>query len=291
MNNKNGIIVINKDKGYTSFDVVSILRKKLGIKKIGHTGTLDPNATGVLIIVLNKYTKLVDLITSYDKEYEVEMILGKTTTTLDPEGDITQECDVSRITDDDIKSVLKEYVKTYNQEVPLYSAVKINGKKLYEYARSNREVILPSKEVSIYKINLNSIERIDETINVKFTTRVSKGTYIRSLVRDIANSLNNVAYMNNLRRVKQGNISIDDAYTLNDIEENNYKVLSIEDVIEIETKVIDDTLKKDIMNGNVVDKFFNNDLCLLKDQDNQELAIYQVYDKDNNKVKPYVMLK
>ena len=144
----NGIINIYKEKGYTSHDVVAVLRGICKQKKIGHTGTLDPIATGVLVLCIGKATKLVEVITSYDKEYEAEVILGIKTDTKDITGKILKE-EKAIISKKNIEECLKKMIGTYNQTVPIYSAVKINGKKLYEYARNNEEIELPKRKVTI----------------------------------------------------------------------------------------------------------------------------------------------
>ena len=195
----NGILVINKEKGYTSRDVVNVIGKLFKTKKVGHNGTLDPLASGVLVICLNKYTKLNKLLSANEKEYIAEVFLGVKTDTLDIEGNVLEK-KKSVINKEDLMKTLKKFTTVYEQEVPLYSAVKVNGKKLYEYARSGEKVILPKKKVIIKKIELLNFEKNKFT----FKCLVSKGTYIRSLIRDILNDLNVVGTMSNLVRTKQG---------------------------------------------------------------------------------------
>ena len=164
----NGIIVVNKEKGYTSRDVVNIVGKHLGTKKIGHTGTLDPIAEGVLVLVIGKYTKLTDYLTSEYKEYIAEFVLGYETDTLDNTGKIINTCE-KKVSKEEIEKVVNSFCGKYNQEVPKYSAVKINGKKLYEYARENIEVKLPKREVEISNIELiDSIEYCNKNIKQLF---------------------------------------------------------------------------------------------------------------------------
>ena len=178
----NGIIIIDKEKNITSRDVVNKVSKILGTKKIGHTGTLDPLATGVLVLCVGRATKLVDLITGYDKEYIAEVCLGTLTDTLDVTGNVLKE-KVTKISKKEIENVLNSFMPGYEQEVPIYSAVKINGKKLYEYARNNEDVILPKRYIKINSIKLISdiVYENDKTY-FSFITNVSKGTYIRSLI-------------------------------------------------------------------------------------------------------------
>ena len=266
---QNGVLIINKEKGMTSRDVVNVLTKIFNTKKIGHTGTLDPIDEGVLVICLGKCTKLCELLTSKYKEYIATIKLGIATDTLDITGNILKEAKYE-VTEKQIKEVLNSFLGKSIQEVPIYSAVKVKGKKLYEYARAKEEVTLPKREIEIKSIELLSFKDNEIT----FKTTVSKGTYIRSLINDICLKLNTVGTMSSLIRTKQGEFTIEDSYTLDDIKNNNYQILSIEEVLfNIET---------------IIDKIFKSDLACLKYQD-KIVAIYQTYAKDNNKAKPYIM--
>ncbi|MEE3342977.1 MAG: tRNA pseudouridine(55) synthase TruB [Bacilli bacterium] len=277
----NGILIIDKPKDYTSRDIVNIVSKKFNTNKVGHTGTLDPIATGVLVICLGKALKLTELLTSTYKEYIATMRLGIETDTLDITGEILKEKDVPNITKEDIINKLNNFKGYIKQEVPKYSAVKVNGKKLYEYARAGIDVELPIREVEIKEIEL-----LDFNDNeITFRCLVSKGTYIRSLIRDIGYSLDNYATMIELRRIKQGNFSIEQAYTIDDIDNNNYRLLNPVDVIELPKVIVDDELAFKIRNGQVLDKFYNEDKVMIIDKDNKLLAIYEQI--ENNKVKPY----
>ena len=273
----NGLLVINKEKGYTSRDVVNIIGKFFGTKKVGHTGTLDPLATGVLVLCLNRYTKLNEILTSDEKEYIAEVTLGIRTDTLDIDGNILEkkECYVDK---NDLEKVLKKFKKSYDQEVPIYSALKVNGKKLYEYARNNEKVVLPKKNVTIKKIELLSFEKNKFT----FKCLVSKGTYIRSLIRDVLNDLNVIGTMSNLIRIKQGVFDIKDAYSLEDVKNGNYELLKISDVLNISKIKVDNNLKFKILNGVRLKGNYPNRILFL-DEDGRELAIYKK-DKDDYKV-------
>lgn len=280
------IIVINKDKDYTSRDVVNVIGKIFNTKKVGHTGTLDPLATGVLIVCMNKALKVVDLITASDKEYIAKVVLGIDTDTLDITGNIINECKTD-VNVDMVKSVLNSFVGKSIQEVPKYSAVKVNGKKLYEYARNGIDVELPKREIQIFDIELISdIDIVDGHQEFSFKVKVSKGTYIRSLIRDIGVKLGCFACMKELIRTKQGKFSIDKSYTLNDIKNGNYKLLNIKDVIDIEKVVASDDMLFKIKNGMILDKFFISDKALILDNNGNEIGIYKTYDKDSKKVKP-----
>ena len=287
----NGLLVVNKEKDCTSRDVVNSVSKILGTKKVGHTGTLDPMATGVLVMCIGKCTKLVDMITCDEKEYIAGVKLGILTDTLDTTGNVLKSESVN-FSRDEIVNVLKSMTGEYEQEVPIYSAVKINGKKLYEYARNGEKVELPKRMVNIKEIELISdIEYSNKTINFNIKCLVSKGTYIRSLVRDIAKKLGTIGVMSSLKRTKQGKFSIDEAYSLLDIKEGNYKIIDIGTYFKDMYKVIvDDKLKKEILNGKILDNTYKYDKILFVDKNNNVLAIYSIYEKDNKKIKPYKML-
>lgn len=286
----NGIIVINKPKDYTSRDIVNIVSKKLNTKKVGHTGTLDPLATGVLVLPIGRTLKVSELLTSNTKEYIAEVILGYETDMLDITGTEIKR-NIPSVTKEELLKVLKSYIGKYNQEVPLYSAVKVGGRKLYEYARSGTPVTPPSKEVEVYSLELISdLKHINGAVEFTIRCEVSKGTYIRSLIRDIAYSLNTYGTMKNLIRTRQGIFTLKDAYTLKDIEENNYKLLSIKECLpNIKTTVIEEPLLTKVKNGMVLDKFFKENMSLLLDKEGKEIAIYIA--SGDNKVKPYKMIE
>lgn len=277
--NIDGILVVDKPTGCTSRDVVNRLTHIFNTKKIGHTGTLDPLASGVLVCTLGKCTKLNEFLTSTFKEYHVEFVLGFETDTLDITG---KQVKTSKkvVNDAEINKTIHEFVCTYMQEVPLYSAVKINGKKLYEYARCNEKIEPPKREVIIESIKNININKKD----VSFDCKVSKGTYIRSLVRDIGNCLGTYATMTNLKRLSQGNFSIDEANSLEDIQNGNYKILTKEEVLkDIYSIEVDENLYKKVTNGAKLDLPYeyeyitftreNNILCLYK----KENGIYRLY--------------
>ena len=287
MNNYNGILIVNKPSGITSRDVVNIVGKTLNTKKVGHTGTLDPMATGVLVLCLGNALKVCEIITANDKEYIAKVILGIETETLDTTSPIINT-KKTNITKEEIEKVLNSFKGSYLQEVPKYSAVKINGKKLYEYAREGKEIELPKKMVTIYDIQLVSdITYYNDTTSFYIKTTVSKGTYIRSLIRDIGYKLNTYGCMDTLERTRQGIFNIDNSYTLEEIKNNNYKLLSIEEslpnipLVEVDNK----TLFK-IRNGVKLKKFFTGDMAIIKDK-NKVVAIYK---NDLNESKLFKMI-
>ncbi len=269
-----GVLVINKEKNMTSFDVVEEVSRLLGIKKVGHTGTLDPMAEGVLIVCFGEATKIGELITAYDKEYIAEAKLGMETDTYDTEGRVMKETEVPENLP--IESVISSFQKTYLQEVPIYSAVKVNGKKLYEYAREGKPVELPKKEVTIQEIEL--LSHTKDTI--KFRAKVTKGCYIRSLIHDIGKELGIGATMTSLVRTKQGNVSIEEANTLEDLKQGICHINSIEDVLPFPKIEVDTDLEFKIRNGVKLENTWNiKDKVLWKNQEGKLLGIYEVKEK------------
>lgn len=286
----NGILIVNKPKNYTSRDIVNIISKKLNTTKVGHTGTLDPIAEGVLVVPIGRALKISELLTSEKKEYIAKVILGYETDMLDITGKEIKR-NIPNVDKDKLIEVLNSFIGKYNQEVPMYSAIKVNGRKLYEYARSNIQITPPSKIVEIYSISLleGPIYK-DDTVEFTMKCEVSKGTYIRSLIRDIAYKLSTYGTMKELIRTKQGSFLLEDAFTLEDIQKDNYKLLSIKEALpNIKITKIDDKTLKQVKNGMVLDKFFEEEISLLVDKDGREIAIYK--DIGNGKVKPYKMIE
>ena len=263
----NGVLLIDKPAGFTSRDIVNQVGKIFHTKKIGHTGTLDPMATGVLILCIGSYTKLVDNLTSKNKEYIAVMQLGLLTDTLDTTGKTLKEESVN-LDEDKIYAAFKNFPREYNQEVPSYSAVKINGKKLYEYAREGISIHLPKRMVSIYSLEILSIDNNEIT----FKTCVSKGTYIRSLIRDLGTSLKTYASMRSLRRVSQGAFAIDKCLKISDITENT-SLLTLDDLFSYPHFSLNDTEYQKVLNGNKL-SLNSESLYLLLTYKNKTIALY-----------------
>lgn len=215
----NGIIVINKPKNYTSHDVVSKVKRILG-EKVGHTGTLDPNATGVLPLLVGKGTKLSYYLTQHDKEYIVTLQLGKKTDTADEEGKIIERQNVKEelLSKENVEKILNSFLGEQKQIPPMYSAIKIDGKKLYEYARKNERIEVEPRKIEIYEITL--IDILPQAKQIIFKVKCSKGTYIRSLCEDIAEKFETVGYMKELQRTIVGNFHIKDSITIEELEQN-----------------------------------------------------------------------
>ena len=283
----NGIIIINKESDFTSRDVVNIIGKKFHTKKVGHAGTLDPLATGVLVVCVGTSTKLVELLTSHDKEYIAEITLGTLTDTLDSTGRIIKEEEVC-VTEDEVKCALTSMQGKYLQEVPIYSAVKINGRKLYEYARNNEPIELPKREVEIKKIELISdLKYVDNKVVFKIKCFVSKGTYIRALVNDIANKLGTIGIMSELTRTKQGDFCIEESQYLDE----DLIMLKPSQVLNKYKKVtVDDVLEADILNGKVIDNIYDEDIVVFINKFEDAIANYRKIAKDDKKIKPWKML-
>lgn len=214
-----GIIIINKSKGCTSHDVVYKVKKLLK-EKVGHTGTLDPNATGVLPLLVGKGTRLSQYLINHNKKYVATIKLGEKTDTADVEGKIIEECvvDDSIFDSEKINKVLKKMIGKQKQRPPMYSAVKINGKKLYEYARSGKVVDIPEREIEIYDLQLVNFDSINKLI--MFEVFCSKGTYIRTVCEQFAENLGTAGYMKELNRTMVGEFKIEDSVTIEELEDN-----------------------------------------------------------------------
>ena len=224
----NGIIVINKEKGMSSHDVVNQVRKIFKTKKVGHLGTLDPNATGVLAICINDATKLVQFLLEHNKTYIARVCLGKKTDTYDLDGTIISSVKVEKIDVTKLDDIIKNFIGKQLQVPPIYSSIKVNGKKLYEYARNNEKVNILPREIEVYKIKrISELVYENECCFFDLYLEVSKGTYIRSLCLDIGAKMNIPSSMAELCRIKLGNFDIKDSYTLKDISEGNYRLITM----------------------------------------------------------------
>ncbi len=288
---QNGILVINKEKNMTSRDVVNIACKKLKTRHIGHTGTLDPIATGVLVLGVNEGCKVIDLLTSASKVYQAEVLVGVETDTLDITGHVLKEYNIENLTNEQVKKALGKFQGKYLQEVPKYSAVHVDGKRLYEYARNQEEVILPKREVEIFQIELlDSVIKKDDFYTFSIRVHVSKGTYIRSLIRDIGKELGYPCTMKNLIREKQGNFSLEDAISLEDIKPD--QIMKIETALtEYEKIIVEDDMLKKVENGAILKINTTSQYVLLLNKEKELLAIYERYVKDPSKMKPYKVFR
>ena len=269
-----GIILINKEKGLTSRDVVNMVCKRLNTRRVGHTGTLDPIATGLMILCVGEGLKLVELLTKHDKEYVAKVRVGIKTDTYDITGKVVEENNNFNLDKDTLENVLNSFIGEYYQTVPIYSSIKVNGKKLYEYARNNLEVDLPKHLVKISDISLLEFNKD----NFTFKVNASSGTYIRSLINDIGEKLNIPMTMEELKRTRVGDYSIIKA---SDID--NLKIIPIIDSINIKKIEVDELLLKKISNGVRINNIYNEDMVMFT-YNNEPVSIYV---RDNNILKSY----
>lgn len=264
-----GVILINKEKGMTSQNVVSKVKRILNFDKAGHAGTLDPNATGVLPILVNKGTKLSKYLIEHDKIYIATLKLGEKRSTGDVEGEVTEkdDIDLKNISKENILEVLESFKGVQSQIPPIYSALKVNGKKLYDYARNGEEVEIKPREINIYDIKL--LEIYDESNEIKFEVSCSKGTYIRVLCEDIASRLNTVGYMSDLQRTRVNNFDISESITISELEENkDIKIIEVEDLFLDKEKINLNNRKEEL--------FLNGVMLTFEYPD----GIYRIYNND-----------
>ena len=265
-----GIILVNKEKDFTSHDVVSIV-KKITESKVGHTGTLDPNATGVLPLLIGNATKISKYLINHDKEYEAVIQLGKKTTTADIEGEVIEEKEVPEKIYIECENILKSFIGKQKQTPPAYSAIKVNGKKLYSYAREGIKIEIEPRNIEIYNIELMNINKEEKQIS--FRVSCSKGTYIRSLCEDIADKLGTVGYMKDLKRTKVGDFEIKEAITIDELKEK-FEKNDFSDVITIENIFKD--MPEIELNENNIKQYLNGVKITEKNQD----GIYRIYYKN-----------
>lgn len=228
-----GVVIINKPKGYTSNDIVQITKKTLKQKKVGHAGTLDPMATGVLPILIGQGTKISKYLIEHKKTYIATIKLGQKTDTADAEGTVIEQKEIKKFSKEDIIDVLNGFKGLQQQKPPMYSAIKVNGKKLYEYARENEQVEIATREIQIYGIDL--INYTEDTIT--YQVECSKGTYIRTLSEDIAQKLGTVGYMEKLTRTKVNEFELEKAVELEELEKD-FSILTIEEIFNKNSEII-----------------------------------------------------
>lgn len=268
----NGVINIYKNTGMTSFDVVAIVRRVAKMKKVGHTGTLDPAASGVLPVCLGKATKIIDYIMENKKVYRVNLKLGMVTDTYDLEGEVLREEDASHITKDEILNCINSFVGTIDQVPPMYSALKQNGVRLYELARQGIEVHREARKITIYSIENIKIESND---NIQMDVCCSKGTYIRSLCYDIGEKLNVGATMTALERIQNGTFTKEEAINIEDLTEELLEkhIISIEKALDSFEKItVNEKFGKLLRNGV---KVFDNRMYSEEVEFNK---LYRVYE-------------
>lgn len=272
------LILINKEANMTSFDLVSIVRKSLNIRKVGHTGTLDPNATGLMVIALNKATKLVNYLQYDDKEYIFELKLGLHTDTLDIWGKILEESKYEYPSEERLKEVLYSFLGKQKQIPPMYSALKVNGKRLYELARKDIEIERKERDIETFEIELLEYK---PTIKVRVVS--SSGTYIRSLCADIANKLGTIGVMSSLVRLRVGDFKLEDANSIEDIKNKNINYINFEEALNKYEKIDYDN-SSDIFNGRKIKLDSKEDIVVVR-VNNKSVAIYERIENDEFRCK------
>ncbi len=272
-----GILIVNKPKKYTSHDIVNIARKALNTKRVGHIGTLDPNATGVLVLCVNKATKLVKYFEAHSKTYIATIKLGLKTDSDDITGEVIATKDASNIKEADILDVLNSFLGKQQQIPPNYSAVKVNGKKLYELAR--RDIIIHDispRDVEVISISDFEILEKSEIITFKVNLKVSKGTYIRSIARDMGEKLGCYGTLAELERTEIDHFKIEDAISLEDLEAEKYEILDPFEYLNMPKIIVDPLYKSYINNGRFLDldMFPEKTDTIIYSKDKEVLAIY-----------------
>ena len=267
-----GLILIDKKEGVTSYDAVMLAKRIFHTRKVGHCGTLDPFASGLLIIGINQATKVMTFLEHDYKEYLATIKLGISTDTYDITGKVINESAINKVNEEQILEVLESFKGEIKQIPPIYSSIHIDGKKAYEYARNNQEVTLPEREVTILDLKLLSFDEESISIYVK----CSRGTYIRTLGVDIAKKLNNDGCLSSLRRISIGGIKVDDANTYKELEEQNVRLIDIKDALRYKKLYINDArILKRVYNGqNIILKQESEDDIIIVDND-KAVAIYK----------------
>ncbi len=281
-----GILLLNKQPGITSHDEIMNVRNIIGQKRVGHTGTLDPQAEGLLVICIGSATKIVQYLSNFDKSYEAEIYLGKSSTTYDSEGEITSDMPEAApdFSAEEFSKILDDFRGTFTQKVPAYSAIRINGKHLYELARAGKEVERPERQVTISELEVISYIKPRLTIRVS----CSKGTYIRTLADDIGNKLKCGAYLSALKRTGVNGLLLENALTIDEVEQLHQsgrlkeRLLSFREMLDFRCIFVSDIFKEKVISGATLTSsdisgtdgnFSTGDRVLLKDQNGNALAI------------------
>ena len=282
----NGIIVVNKEVGITSHDVVNKIRKIFNTRKVGHTGTLDPDATGVLVVCINDATKLVQFLEADSKWYIAEVLVGRSTDTFDKSGNTIKEVPVLKLSNEEVDECLSTFKGKISQIPPMYSAIKVNGKKLYEYARKNQIVEIEPRTVEIFEISrITDVIKDGEFYKFQIKVHVSKGTYIRSLCVAICDKLGYPGLMNSLIRTKTGVWNIEESSTILDIEHGNFKSYSMLEAVKNLPSIEEEDCVYKALHGmkispsKIYDILCENPQRIAIKQDDKLIAIYD-FDKE-----------
>jgi len=268
-----GILLVNKEKGLTSFDLVNRIKRSLKLEKIGHTGTLDPNAEGLMLVLFNNSTKANQFLVHDTKEYIAALRLGIKTDTKDIWGTIIEEYPTEMPSRELILSVFKTFLGTQQQEVPMVSAVRVNGKRLHEYHREGLEVVQPIREIEIFELELLKLDQ-----DIHFRVVCQSGTYIRSLCEDLAAQLGTIGAMSSLTRTKVGQFDLKDAVKFDQIVAGNYKLVPISEGLPYKKVQAESVI--DVKNGKLLSLEYSDPMITVMDQD-QVLAVYAWNEKKN----------
>ena len=261
-----GVLLVHKPAGMTSHDVVNRIRKIFHTKKVGHCGTLDPEATGVLVLCIGKATKVLQFLMSETKEYQATLVLGQATDTYDASGQVVAQKPFQGVSH--VDAVLQSFVGSQEQLPPMYSAIKVNGKKLYEYARNHEKVEVQPRSIVIHHIEL--LDQHDQFIT--FRVQCSKGTYIRSLCVDIGKKLGYPAHMQKLIRLASGHFRLENCFSLEDIEQGHYHMLTLEEAFQhFEHYVVEDA--QIVYHGKKIKSDIDHQVVVCN-QEGQVLAVY-----------------
>lgn len=289
----NGILPLYKPKGFTSFDCVMKVRKLLNIKKVGHTGTLDPGVEGVLPICVGEATKIIPFLLQLQKVYIADVALGKSTTTEDSDGEVVAKKEVIHPpSDEEINEVLQQFEGEIKQIPPIYSAVKVKGKRLYEYARKQIDVERPERNVTIY--NIEKLQKDENHTNERFRIKVtcSKGTYIRTLCVDIGKQLGFPAYMAYLQRTESDSFQLNETITFTEIEKENHKEILLlptaRGLTHLDTLQVDEQIKRKVLQGQklpIPNEQLKTEPFKIMHKD-ELLAIYKKHRKNEHEIKP-----
>ncbi|QLY39605.1 tRNA pseudouridine(55) synthase TruB [Hujiaoplasma nucleasis] len=283
-NLEHGLLIIDKDKNITSHDVVDIARKSLKTRRIGHIGTLDPHATGVLVLCVNKATKLVKFFTENNKTYEAEIIIGQATDSDDITGKVIEEKDASHLQEIVVLDNLMSFLGESLQTPPKFSAIKMNGLKLYELARQNKDIRhIEPRKINIYEIKDFKVLEKGKLFKFQVTLRVSKGTYIRSIARDLGEKLGLCGTLGNLRRTAIESFNIKDAYSIEQLKLSDVTLIDPFKYLDMQKLVVDERAKSYIENGRFLDLdlFKEKTETIIYSNEGQVLAIYY-YDKEKD---------
>lgn len=281
----NGILVVNKEKNITSHDVVNQIRKIFKIKKVGHVGTLDPISTGVLVILIGNTTKLAPFLENDSKEYIAQICFGISTDTYDITGNIIEQCVDFSLSESVIDECLKEMIGVQEQTPPIYSAIKVSGKKLYEYARKQQDVEIPKRTIEVLEAKrISSLKKFDDKLCCDVQFSVSKGTYIRSLIHELGKKIEIPCCMKELNRIRSGKFSIEKSVKIEDIKVGNYQLINPAEIIDLPRLNVDENseIYKKAINGMKISPSIYEEkpkrfvvIC-----DNKLVAIYEFCDLD-----------